>query len=56
MRIGIMLRSLDEHGGIGVYTRYLTEELLYLDRENQYVLFYRNPAHIGRFAQYGNVV
>jgi glycosyltransferase involved in cell wall biosynthesis len=56
MRIGIMLRSLDEHGGIGVYTRYLTEELLDLDRENQYVLLYRNPAHIGRFARYGNVV
>jgi glycosyltransferase involved in cell wall biosynthesis len=56
MRIGMMLRSLDEHGGIGVYTRYLTEELLEIDRENQYVLFYRNPAHIGRFAQYGNVV
>jgi len=51
-----MLRSLDEHGGIGVYTRYLTEELLDLDRENQYVLLYRNPAHIGRFARYGNVV
>jgi glycosyltransferase involved in cell wall biosynthesis len=56
MRIGIMLRSLDEHGGIGVYTRYLTQELLDLDRENQYVLLYRNPAHIGRFARYGNVV
>ena len=56
MRIGIMLRSLDEHGGIGVYTRYLTEELLEIDRENQYVLLYRNAAHIGRFARYGNVV
>jgi glycosyltransferase involved in cell wall biosynthesis len=56
MRIGIMLRSLDEHGGIGVYTRYLTEELLDLDRDNQYVLLYRNPANIGRFARYGNVV
>jgi glycosyltransferase involved in cell wall biosynthesis len=56
MRIGIMLRSLDEHGGIGVYTRYLTEELLDIDRDNQYVLLYRNPANIGRFARYGNVV
>ena len=38
-RIGIMLRSLDEQGGIGVYTRYITETLLALDRRNQYLLF-----------------
>src|ERR1044071_1461749 len=56
MRIGIMLRSLDELGGIGVYTRYLTEELLDIDRDNQYVLLYRNPSHIGRFARYSNVL
>jgi glycosyltransferase involved in cell wall biosynthesis len=55
MRIGIMLRSLDEQGGIGVYTRYLTEELLNIDRGNQYVLLYRNASHIGRFARYSNV-
>jgi glycosyltransferase involved in cell wall biosynthesis len=55
MRIGIMLRSLDEKGGIGVYTRYLTEELLNLDRRNEYLLFYRNPAHLGRFASHENV-
>ena len=28
MKIGIMLRSLDEQGGVGVYTRYITENLL----------------------------
>jgi hypothetical protein len=56
MRIGMMLRSLDEQGGIGVYTRYLTEELLNIDRNNQYVLLYRNAAHIGRFARHNNVV
>ena len=55
MRIGIMLRSLDERGGIGVYTRCLTEELLAIDRRNHYVLFYRNPANLGRFAQFPNV-
>ena len=54
MRIGLMLRSLDEKGGVGVYTRYLTEELLDLDQYNQYVLFYRNPSHLGRFAGYKN--
>ena len=55
MRIGIMLRSLDEKGGIGVYTRYLVQELLEIDRENSYVLFYRSSSNLGRFSQYDNV-
>lgn len=55
MRIGLMLRSLDEKGGIGVYTRYLVQELLEMDRNNQYVIFYRNPSNLGRFSHYKNV-
>jgi glycosyltransferase involved in cell wall biosynthesis len=55
LRIGIMLRSLDEKGGIGVYTRYLTETLLRLDRRNQYVLFYRSAENVGRYAGFSNV-
>src|SRR5919109_5430077 len=55
MRIGMMLRTLDEKGGIGVYTRYLTEELLSIDRQNHYILLYRNPANVSRFAHYENV-
>ena len=55
MKIGIMLRSLDEKGGIGVYTRNITEELLRLDKNNQYILYYRSSANLGRFAQFGNV-
>jgi glycosyltransferase involved in cell wall biosynthesis len=55
MRIGVMLRAFDEKGGIGVYSRYLTEELLSCDRENDYVLYYRNPANQGRFAHFDNV-
>jgi glycosyltransferase involved in cell wall biosynthesis len=54
MRIGLMLRAIDEKGGIGVYTRNLTEELLERDRENQYVLFYREPSNLGRFAHYSH--
>jgi glycosyltransferase involved in cell wall biosynthesis len=50
MRIGIMLRSFDEKGGIGVYTRNIVAELLNLDRANEYVLFYRNPDHLGQHA------
>lgn len=55
LRIGIMLRSLDERGGIGVYTRYLTEALLQIDRRNRYVLFYRDAANLGRYAAHPHV-
>jgi len=37
------LRNLDDLGGIRVYTVNLLDELLALDRENEYVLFHRNP-------------
>ncbi len=50
-----MLRSLDERGGIGVYTRYITQELIRIDPHNHYELFYRNKTHIGRFAHIDNV-
>jgi glycosyltransferase involved in cell wall biosynthesis len=55
MRIGIMLRSFDEKGGVGVYSQNITAELLRLDRENEYVLFYQKAENIGRFAHYDNV-
>lgn len=50
-----MLRAIDEQGGIGVYTRNIVAELLARDQSNDYVLYYRNPAQIGRFASYPNV-
>ena len=50
-----MLRALDERGGVGVYTRGILRELLALDDHNHYVLFYRNPEHMGRFANRPNV-
>ena len=55
MRIGLMLRAYDESGGIGVYTRNLVEELLRIDRQNHYVLFYRHRHHLGRFSDCSNV-
>jgi glycosyltransferase involved in cell wall biosynthesis len=55
MRIGIMLRSLDEKGGIGVYTRGILDELLGRDQRNHYVLFYHNPDNLGRYADRANV-
>jgi glycosyltransferase involved in cell wall biosynthesis len=50
VRIGVMLRTMDERQGTGVYTRNLMDHLLPLDKENEYVLFYSNPACLGRYA------
>jgi glycosyltransferase involved in cell wall biosynthesis len=55
MRIGIMLRSIDEKGGVGVYTRNIVKELLQLDKNNQYILFYANPSDVGLFSHHENV-
>ena len=54
MRIGIMMRSADEAGGIGVYARNLVEELLKLDHENEYFLFYKTEKHLGRYSEFAN--
>lgn len=55
MRIGVMLRALDERGGISVYANNIVEELLSLDGTNHYVLYFSDPSHLGRFSQYRNV-
>lgn len=55
MRIGLMLRAIDEKGGIGVYANNVLQELLELDSTNDYVLFYRSREHLGRFASRPNV-
>jgi hypothetical protein len=54
MRVGVMLRAFDEKGGVGVYTRNITKELLELDNKNEYFLYYKNKANIGSFAEYPN--
>ncbi len=51
MRIGIMLRTLDEKGGVAVYSQNILESLLRLDSPHQFVLFYRRPVHLGRYGQ-----
>ena len=55
MRIGIMLRSIDEKGGVGIYTRNIVKELLQLDKNNDYILFYANPSNCGLFSHPKNV-
>jgi glycosyltransferase involved in cell wall biosynthesis len=48
MRIGIMLRAWGERGGVGVYTRNLTRELLGLGSAHRFVLFWRRREEVGR--------
>jgi glycosyltransferase involved in cell wall biosynthesis len=55
VRIAVMLRTLDEKGGIGVYSRNLVETLLEIDGRNEYLLLYRNPDHLGRYGDRPNV-
>jgi glycosyltransferase involved in cell wall biosynthesis len=55
MRIGVMLRAMDEKQGTGIYTRNLADQLFALDRRNEYVAFHRNPANIGRYKDQANV-
>jgi len=54
MRIAIMMRSADEAGGIGVYARNIVEELLKLDHDNEYVLFYKSEKHLGSYSKFTN--
>ena len=50
-----MLRTLDEQGGIAVYSRNLIETLLDVDERNQYELLYRTADQVGRYAARPNV-
>ncbi|HYF38996.1 MAG TPA: hypothetical protein VD930_04855, partial [Gemmatimonadales bacterium] len=50
MRIGIMLRHYDQHGGgVKVYTQRLLRALLDLKSEHEFVFLYRNPDLVGTY-------
>ena len=56
MRIGIMLRHYDQHGGgVRVYTQRLLDAMLALRTGHDFVFMYRNPALIGTYAAHSNV-
>jgi glycosyltransferase involved in cell wall biosynthesis len=55
MRIAIMLRTLDERGGIAVYSANLVAALLDAGGDHRFQLLYRNPRHLGRFGIRPNV-
>jgi O-antigen biosynthesis alpha-1,2-mannosyltransferase len=51
VRIGVMLRAYDQHGGgVRVYTRKLLQAMLELHTGHEFVLFYRNPISLGTHA------
>jgi hypothetical protein len=50
MRIAVMLRTLDEKGGVGVYSRNLVETLLDLDSRNEYACSTATRTTLGRYA------
>ena len=50
MRIGVMLRHYDQHGGgVKVYTQRLLRALLDLGTGHEFVFLYRNPGLIGTY-------
>ena len=48
IRIALMLRTLDEKGGIGVYSQHLTADLLNRDEHNHYGLLYNRSGSVSR--------
>jgi glycosyltransferase involved in cell wall biosynthesis len=55
LRIGIMLRGVEEYDGAGVYIRQLLEALLEIDSTNQYILFLSDEGQGRRYANRPNV-
>ena len=55
MKIAIMMRAMDQDSGFRAYVEGLIDALLRLDHTNAYLLLYRTPKWLGRFAAAGNV-
>jgi glycosyltransferase involved in cell wall biosynthesis len=55
MRIGVMLRHLGELGGIVVYTKNVLENLLEIDKKNEYIFLYNSYSLVGTYSKYSNV-
>lgn len=55
MRIGIMLRAFDEKGGVGVYTRNITTQLIAHGPQHEFFLYFISRDHFDEFADQPNV-
>ena len=49
LRIGLMLRAIDDVDGQGIYIRKLCNALFEVDTRNEYVAFYCRPEQSGRY-------
>ena len=55
MRIGVMLRDVTKKGGVGLYTVNTLRNLLKIDKDNQYILFYQGKKRKTIFSDYSKV-
>jgi len=55
MKIAIMGRTLDDEDGVGVANRNTIDKIIELDREAEYVVFYKTPYQFGRYSKYPHV-
>lgn len=55
LRIGLMLRAIDDVDGQGIYIRQLCDALFEADAHNQYVALYRHERQTGRYLHRPNV-
>ena len=55
LRIGLMLRAIDDVDGQGIYIRKLCDALFEVDPHNEYVAFYSRPDQAGRYRDRPNV-
>jgi glycosyltransferase involved in cell wall biosynthesis len=46
MNIGINLRAYDRKGGIGIYSRNIVRNIVNIDHNNHYVLFFNKESHL----------
>ncbi len=56
MRIAIDASTISTQGGPRTYVLGLIDALLRIDRENEYVIFYNDSAHLGRYPQAREIV
>jgi glycosyltransferase involved in cell wall biosynthesis len=55
MRIGIQMRAMDKESGFRALTHALTQEMVQLERDVTFVLFYKTRKWFGEFAHHPNV-
>ncbi len=54
MKIAIMMRAMDQDSGHQAIIMGLVENMLRIDQRNTYLLLYRTPRFLGKFADYPN--